>query len=159
MKSVCLPVFLLGLLAVGSCNSDDAPKPEALTIADMDTLIQAHGYWEWESSVSMGSQLTPGSLGFTRQLIFKRDSLVHIYHNKQPFARPGYGLSRGLLSRCGQQQVAVPLVRYTAEPQIPNNDLRTYLIRVSSTDTTLNITGEAACVDGGYYEKYRWHRR
>ena len=43
MKSVFLPGFLLGLLAVGSYNSNDAPKPEALTIADMDTLMHAHG--------------------------------------------------------------------------------------------------------------------
>ena len=52
----------------------------------------------------------------------------------------------------------MPLVRYAAEPQIPNNDLRVYSIRLSPTDTTLSITSELACVDGGSYETYRWHR-
>jgi len=159
MKSALFPVLLLGLLAIGSCAVNNDPEPTGLTMADMDVLVKAHGYWEWESSISMGGSLTPTAVGFTRQLVFKSDSLVHIYHNQQLFARPGYGLSQGVLSRCGQPRLAVPLVRYMAEPQIPNNDLRTYLIRVSPTDTTLSITGEAACVDGGYYEQYRWHRR
>ena len=159
MKSALFPALLLGLLAVGSCTAGNDPEPAAPTAADQDVLMKAHGFWEWESSATLGNRLTPITVGFTRQLIFKRDSLVHIYHNQQLFARPGYGLSRGVLSRCGQPQLAVPLVRYVAEPQIPNNDLRTYLIRISPTDTTLSIIGEAACVDGGYFERYRWHRR
>ena len=159
MKSVLFPVLVLSLLAVGSCTSTTDPRPAERVTTDRDVLMQAQGYWEWESSISMGGSLTPTIVGFTRQLLFKSDSLVHIYHNQQLFARPGYSLSRGVLSRCGQPQIAVPMVRYVAEPQIPNNDLRTYLIRISPTDTTLSVIGEAACVDGGYYEQYRWHHR
>ena len=159
MKPVPYTFLFLNLLMVSSCTSNNEPKPPESSTADLDVLVKTHGYWEWESSVSMGSSLKPSTIGFTRQLVFKSDSLVHIYHNQQLFAQPRYDLSAGLLSRCGQPQITVPLVRYTAEAQLPNNDLRTYLIQASPTDTTLSITGEAACVDGGYYENYRWHHR
>ena len=149
--------MLLSLPAVDNCKSKSDPQP---AIADTDVLMQANGYWQWESNARMISQLTPISVGFSRELIFKRDGLVHIYHNRQLFTQPAYQLSTGMLSQCGAppQPITVPLVRYAAEPQIPNNDLRTYSIRLSPTDTTLSITGESACIDGGSYEIYRWHR-
>ena len=158
IKPMLAFLLLLSLLAVGSCNSKMESKPTQLS--DWDVLLQANGYWEWEGSTTLGKTLTPTSVGFGRELIFKCDGLVHIYHNQQPALQPTYQLSAGVLSRCGiqPQPIAVPLVRYTAESQIPNNDLRTYLIRLSPTDTTLSITGELACVDGGYYETYRWRR-
>ena len=158
MKKKFSYVLLLSLLAAGSCKSKTDPKPAQLS--DMDVLLKSNGYWQWEGSATLGSTLTPTSVGFSRELIFKGDGLVHIYHNRQPAIRPAYQLSNGVLSQCGTnpQPIAVPLVRYAAEPQIPNNELRTYSIRLSPTDTTLDITGESACVDGGYYETYRWHR-
>ena len=159
MKPSAFSLLLLSVLATGSCTPSDDPEPAPQSTADRDVLVQSNGYWEWESSVTLGGSLTPTTVGFTRQLIFKSDSLVHIYHNNQPFAQPTYRLSTGLLSRCGPQQVAVPLVRYIAEPQIPNSEVRTYRVITSPTDTTLSITGEAACVDAGYYERYRWHHR
>lgn len=154
MKSSLSLLLLALLLAVGSCKSKSDPQP---TIADTDVLMHANGYWAWESSTTLGGQITPASVGFSRELIFKSDSLVHIFHNLQATAQPTYQLSTGVLSSCGQT-IAVPLVRYVAEPQIPNNELRSYFIRLSPTDTMLSITGAAACLDGGYYELYRWHR-
>ena len=109
--------LFLNLLMISSCTSNNDPKPPESTTTNLDVLVKAHGYWEWKSSISMGSSLTPITVGFTRQLVFKSDSLVHIYHNQQLFAQPRYGLGAGLLSRCGQPQIAVPLVRYTAEAQ------------------------------------------
>lgn len=157
MRLILSHLLLVSLLAVGSCKSKSDPQP---AITDTDVLMQANGCWQWESSKTRGGQLTPASVGFSRELIFKRDGLVHIYHNRQPFTQPAYWLSTGMLSQCGAppQPITVPLVRYAAEPQIPNNDLRTYSIRLSPTDTTLSITGESACIDGGSCEIYRWHR-
>ena len=154
MKPILSNLLLVSLLAVGSCKSKSDPQP---TIADTDVLMQASGYWEWESSVSLGGRLTPASVGFSRELIFKSYGLVHIFHNHQAAIRPTYQLSTGVLSQCGQQ-TTVPLVRYAAEPQIPNNELRTYLIRLTPTDTILSINGVLACTNGGSYETYRWHR-
>lgn len=145
---------LLFLLLDGGCLFKHDTQP---AISNEDILMQSNGYWQWESSGTRGTQLTPTSVGFSRELIFENDGLVHIFHNRQPAVQPAYQLSSGVLSQCNQQ-TAVPLVRYTAEPKIPNNDLRTYSIRLSSTDTTLSITGAAACTDAGYNELYRWHR-
>ena len=158
MKARFPLLLLLSLLMMGSCKSKIDPEPAQLS--DLDLLMKLNGYWQWTGSASLGSTLTPASVGFSRELVFKKDGLVHISHNRQPFIQPAYELSNGLLSQCGtfHQPIAVPLVRYTAEPKIPNNDLRTYSILLSPTDTTLFITGESACVDGGYYETYRWHR-
>lgn len=157
MKPILLCLMLISLLAVVSCKSKSDPQP---AIADTDILMQSTGYWEWVSSITLGAQLTPASIGFSRELIFKNDGLLHIYHNRQPFIQPPYELSTGTLTQCGAspQPIILQLVRYTAEPQIPNNELRTYSIRLSPTDTTLSITGAAACMDAGYYEMYRWHR-
>ena len=157
MRPILSPLVLVNLLAGGGCKSKPDPQP---IIADSDVLMQASGYWEWINSASMGGLRTPASIGFGRELVFKRDGLVHIYHNRQPFIQPAYLLSYGILSQCGAspQPISVPLVRYAAEPQIPNNDLRTYSIRLTPTDTTLSITGESACIDGGSYETYRWRR-
>ena len=108
----------------------------------------------------MSRQLTAASVGFSRELIFKTDGLVHIYHNQQPAMQPVYKLSLDVLSQCGTQppQLRINLVHYTVEPQIPSNELHEYIIRLSPTDTILSIKGELACVDKGYYETYRWHR-
>ena len=154
MKAYFFCFALLALVLGGSCRSKHDPQP---AISDADVLMQSNGYWQWESSVTLGAQLTPTGVGFSRELIFKNDGLVHIFHNHQPAIQPAYQLSSGVLSQCNQH-IAVSLVRYAAEPQIPNNELRTYRINLSPTDTTLSITGAAACVDGGYYEMYRWHR-
>lgn len=154
MRLILSHLLLVSLLAAGSCKSKSDPQP---TIGDADVLMQANGYWEWVKGASLGGLLTPASVGFSRELIFKNDGFVHIFHNRQAAIQPIYQLSTSVLSQCGQQ-IAVPLVRYAAEPQIPNNDLRVYSIRLSPTDTTLSITGELACVDGGSYETYRWHR-
>ena len=126
----------------------------------MDMLLHSTGYWEWQSSASTASKLTPASVGFSRELIFKSDRLVHIYHDRQPFIQPAYIYSFGTLNQCTTQPQppSVILLRYIAEPQIPNNELREYVIRFSPNDTTLSINGEFACVDRGYYESYRWHR-
>lgn len=159
MKTSFFCLVLLALLIEGGCKSNHEPQPSA-ELADTDVLMHAQGYWEWERSASFRSTITPASLGFSRQLIFKKNGFVHIYHNRQPALQPAYQLSNGVLTYCAPQPqpIAVTLVRYTAEPQVPNNDLRSYLIRLSPTDTTLNLVGEAACVDGGAYESYRWHR-
>ena len=154
MKPVVPYLLLMSLLTVGSCKPKSGPQP---AIADTDVLMQASGYWEWEGSTTRGGQITPASVGFRRELIFKNDSLVHIFHNRRPAIQPAYQLSSGILSQCGRHST-VPLVRYAAEPQIPNNELRTYFIRISPTDTTLVISGAAVCMDAGYYETYRWHR-
>lgn len=158
MKPFTFCLLLLPLLAASSCATKTDPKPAQ--ISDLDVLLQSSGYWEWQSSASRGSQLTPSSVRFNRELIFKTDGLVHIYHNRQPFLQPAFQLSTGALKLCGAppQPTNALLVRYTAESQIPNDDLRAYSIRLSSTDTTLRIQGESACVDGGRFETYRWHR-
>ena len=126
----------------------------------MDMLLQSTGYWAWQSSTGMSRQLTPASVGFSRELIFKTDGLVHINHNRQPAMQPVYKLSLDVLSQCGTQPppLGINLVHYTAEPQIPSDELHEYIIRLSPTDTILSIKGELACVDKGYYETYRWHR-
>jgi len=156
-----LPSFLfLSLLLVGGCKSKPQADPEPAQLGDMDMLLHSTGYWEWQNSASMTSQLTPASVGFSRELIFKSDGLVHIYHNRQPAMQPVYKFSFGVLSQCGTQPQPpnVILLYYTAEPQIPNNELREYLIHLSPNDTTLSINGELACVNRGYYETYRWRR-
>ena len=157
MKTSCSALLLtLGLAGAAGCKSTTDPTPKQF--GDADVLMRAHGYWEWESSVGLNSRLTPAVVGFSRQLTFQQDSLVHIYHNRQPFGQPPFHLSYGVLNRCGTAQILFPLVRYKAESQVPNTDLRTYSIRLA-TDTTLLIAGETACVDGGLYETYRWHRK
>lgn len=117
MRLILSHLLLVIMLAVGSCKSKSDPQP---AIADTDVLMQANGYWQWENSKTRGGQLTPASVGFSRELIFKNDGRVHIFHNRQATIQPAYRLSIGVLNLCGQQ-IAAPLVNYAAEPQIPNN--------------------------------------
>lgn len=152
-------LLLMAALAItGGCKSKTDPKPAQ--ISDRDALMQSDGYWEWESSANTTSQLTPASVGFSRQLIFKHDGLLHIYHNRQPAMQPPYKFSFSVAGQCSSQpqSSSVILLYYTAEPQIPNNEFREYLIRLSPNDTTLRINGELACINKGYYETYRWRR-
>ena len=74
--------------------------------------------------------------------------------------QPVYKFSFGALSQCNTQPppLSIIMLHYTAEPQIPNNKFREYLIHISPSDTTLSINGELACIDKGNYETYRWHR-
>ena len=80
MQPIISNLLLVSLLAVGSCKSKADPQP---TIGDADVLMQANGYWEWVKSASLGGLLTPASVGFSRELIFKNDGFVHIFHNRQ----------------------------------------------------------------------------
>ncbi|OGX80871.1 hypothetical protein BEN47_06350 [Hymenobacter lapidarius] len=146
--------------SLAGCNASHDPKPD--TISDADVLMQANGYWEWESSGGFRWQRTPASVGFSRQLVFKSDGKVHIYHNRQPELQAAYQLSTGVHGNCQPPQpqpVAVPMVRYTAETQFPNSDLRTYGIALSAIDTTLYIAGLGLCVDIGAAERYRWRSK
>ena len=101
MKPSISCLVLLALLIEGGCKSKTEPQPSA-ELADTDALMHAQGYWEWERSADFSSTVTPASLGFSRQLIFKNDGLVHIYHNRQPALQPAYQLSNGVLPRCGR---------------------------------------------------------
>ena len=100
----------------------------------MDMLLQSTGYWAWQSSTGMSRQLTPASVGFSRELIYKTDGLVHIYHNQQPAMQPVYKLSLDVLSQCGTQPppLGINLVHYTAEPQIPSDELHEYIYSLIS---------------------------
>ena len=72
MKTPLLYLLLLGML-VESCKSKPQNDPKPAQIADMDILIHSTGYWEWQSSISPTNQLTPASVGFSRELVFKGD--------------------------------------------------------------------------------------
>ncbi|OGX85912.1 hypothetical protein BEN48_13945 [Hymenobacter glacialis] len=123
--------------------------------------MKATGYWEWESSTTRGARLTPASVGFSRQLVFKSDGKVHIYHNRQPELQAVYRLSQEV-DACQPPQpqpVAVPMVRYTAEAQFPNSDLRRYGIALAAADTTLYVDGVGLCTDTGAAERYRWRSK
>ncbi|GAB3580069.1 hypothetical protein [Hymenobacter daeguensis] len=162
MQTPAYSLLLLSLLAVGSCKSspakpEPAPKPAVVPLTGgNDELARAHGYWEWLQNVRMSGTITPTETGFTRQLIFKADGHLDIYHNRQLVLKPSFALRTGLTHIC-VSPVAQPLVEYTAEPQVPNDPLRRYRLNFSATDTTLTITGESNCVDGGAVEYYRWH--
>jgi hypothetical protein len=164
-----LRAFLLTSLAIASgCQSKTEPAPEPVPTAktepfdiESDIFSRAHGYWEWTRSINGGGRapFTPASVGFTRQLVFKGDSMVHIYHNQTPALTPIFHLHVGSVCSSNPR----PLIDFDAESVVPNNRIRSYsvsrAIYSTRTDTTLTIVGERACVDGGQYEYYIWHHR
>ncbi|WP_035562799.1 hypothetical protein [Hymenobacter sp. IS2118] len=155
-----LSVFSFLILAISACST--TPDPSPVILADTDVLMKANGYWEWQSSSGFRWQQTPASVGFSRQLVFKSDGKVHIYHNHQPELQAVYRLSTGVNNNCQPPQpqpVAVPMIEYTAEPQFLNNGLRTYGISVSANDSMLYITNTALCADGGAAELYHWRKK
>jgi hypothetical protein len=147
----------------GGCKSKTEPLPKPAVVAatepfdsESDIFSRSHGYWEWVRSTGLNFRATPASVGFTRQLTFKGDSMVYIFHDQKPEMHPQYHLHAGP-SRCSSN--SRPLVDFDAEPQIRNNRIRVYTITRTSIDTTITITGEMECTDGGNFEKYQWHRR
>lgn len=165
MKSPYFRLLLLSIIAVNGCKSKKDPTPDPVALittepfdSESDILSRSHGYWEWLRSFSVNGTITPTSVGFTRQLVFKGDGRVYINHNQQFAIQRAYVLSTSVPTRCGAQSPQ-SLIKYGAEPQIKNDSLRLYRVAKSLTDTTLSIIGETACVDGGMYESYRWHRR
>lgn len=157
-----LLLLLAGLAIAGGCKSKTEPQPEQPVGAatepfdsESDILSRSHGYWEWVSSTGLAFRATPASVGYTRQLLFKSDSVLYVSHNQQLEIHPFYHLHAGP-SHCSS--TSLPLVDFDAEPQIRNNRVRDYKIYRTPTDTTLRLIGEWTCVDGGNIETYKWHR-
>lgn len=153
-----LPAFALLLVTASlgtGCKKADDVQPDA-NANGYDYFAQDAGHWEWESSATEGPLVTPATKGFTRQLVFSRPGLLLIGRDGQPFMQVGYRLSTGPLPRCGQPQANVPIVTFTAEPDVWNNDRKTYSLMQTANGLTLTLVGEDACFDGGYHETYRW---
>ncbi|MBC8084496.1 MAG: hypothetical protein H7Z21_14960 [Hymenobacter sp.] len=153
MKLLSASILCFSLLSLTACKPDE----DSLSPAGYDTLAQDIGYWEWQSNQTRGSLLTPATVGFSRQLLFDTNNQLTIYHDGQVYSQVPFQLSVGLRPSCGSPQSAVPLVLYTAEPQIWNDDLKTYWVEVTPTGQTLHLEGAAACVDAGQHEAYVWH--
>ena len=158
-----LPLLLAGVTIAGGCKSKTEPQPDPAPLAttepfdtESDVFSRSHGYWEWINSTLLIGQITPTSVGFTRQLVFKGDSIVYIFHNQKLEMQPTYHLHAGP-TRCSQPNR--PLVDFNAEPKLLNSYVRTYDITRTAADTTLRIMGEAICLDAGAIERYKWHRR
>ena len=125
--------------------------------ANYDVLAQDQGYWEWERNVTEGPVVSPATTGFSRQLVFGADGQLIIRHNGQAHSQVSYQLSTGTFPRCGTPQPVLPLVTFAPEPQVPNNERKSYTVDITATGRTLSLVGEDACTDGGYYESYTWH--
>ncbi|WBO85038.1 hypothetical protein [Hymenobacter yonginensis] len=151
------PLSLL-TLALVVCTTNMAAlccrEETDLPPANFDTLAQQQGYWEWQSSATEGPLVSPATVGYTRQLVFGTNGQLSIRHNSQPFSEVPYQVSTGTLPRCGAPQQPVPLVTFKAE--LANNDRKAYSLSTDATGTHLMLSGEDACVDGGYTETYLW---
>lgn len=126
--------------------------------ANYDALAQEQGYWEWERNSTEGPTVAPATVGFTRQLTFAPNGQLIIRHNGQVHSQITYQLSSGTFPRCGAQQPTLPIVTFTPEAQVPNNERKSYAVETTPTGRELYLTGEDACTDGGYYEYYTWHK-
>lgn len=136
-------------MAALCCRVDTDQLP-----ANLDTLAQKQGYWEWQNSFTEGLVVSPATVGFSRQLVFGTNGQLRIRHNNQPFSEVSYQVSSGTLPRCGTPQQPVNLVTFTAE--LTNNDRKTYSLSTDAAGTHLTLVGEDACFDGGFTETYLW---
>lgn len=151
------PYFLLAMaltvcstnMAALCCHDETSQLP-----ANLDTLAQKQGYWEWQNSVTEGPIVSPATVGYSRQLVFGVNGQLGIRHNNQPFSEVPYQVSTGTLPHCGLPQQTVDLVTFTAE--LTNNARKAYSISTDAAGTHLMLSGEDACVDGGYTETYLW---
>ena len=150
-KNFSLLLALALLSAAGCQRRGDDVQPN-----NYDALALETGHWEWESTSYFRQQRTPATEGYTRQLVFTADGNVLIQHDHKLNKKRAYTLSMGPLPSCGTPQAAVPIITYETDSDLPNNDRKTYSIIKSPTGQSLTLVGEAACVDGGAYEAYRW---
>ena len=145
-------LYLCAALALlAACHTDADIRP-----AHYDELAMAPGHWEWESSTYLTGRRSPATVGYARQLTFGADNHLTFQPSNGPATNGTYELSAGPLPRCGLA-AGVPLVTFaTHEPQLPNNDRKTYRLSTQDSRQLLTLTGEAACVDGGAVEQYHW---
>ncbi len=117
-----------------------------------DVLAEATGHWEWDRSVfGFAGARTPASVGFTRQLVFGADSVLHVKRSGQPYYQTRYHLFKR-----ANAAAFLPLITYTNEPGLSNDDTKTYALSQQNGRQELLLMGEQVPVDGGAIETYHW---
>lgn len=150
MKALLLAAALGGAaqLATG-CKHDADAQP-----ASYDALAMGTGHWEWESTGYQSGLRTPATQGFTRQVVFANGGQLIVRRNGQPYYQTTYQLSQGVASGCvGPND---PLVTFTSEADLSNNDAKIYRLSQQNGQRQLQLLGVAACLDGGASETYHW---
>lgn len=152
MEKTWLPVAVFSLVIAAGCRSvgDEVPP------RSYDALALSTSHWEWDRTAYQSGNRTPATEGFTRQLVFGADGQVVIQHNNKLNKTTTYQLSMGNLPHCGTPQLSVPIISFTTDSDVPNQDRKTYRITKSPTGQQLSLIGEAACIDVGAYEYYNW---
>ena len=150
MKKLLLLAALAGAAQLGTgCKHDADTRP-----AGYDTLAQATGHWEWESTGYQSGLRTPASVGFTRQVVFGDGGQLTVHRSGQADYQTTYQLSTGAGAYCGGPNAS--LVTFASEKDLYNNDVKIYDIGQQNGRRVLSLVGEAACVDGGAFETYHW---
>jgi len=150
MKKYVLYAALLGLAQLSTgCQRDADVRP-----ASYDALALATGHWEWDSSAYQGGLKTPGTVGYTRQLIFGPEGQLLIHRRGQADYRAAYQFSMGTPQPCGG--APVPLVTYPSEPNLPNTPVKLYRLDQHPGLQLLTLSGEGLCLDSGAQETYHW---
>lgn len=150
MKKTTFLLLVFALFSATGCQDTDSE----LQPSSYDALALETGHWEWESTAYMAGKSTPVTLGYSRQLVFGANGQIKIYHRNQLNKQTTYSLSMGI--PCGAAQTQVPFITYENDSDVYNNDRKTYSITKTPTSQSLLLVGEAACVDAGGYETYRW---
>jgi hypothetical protein len=149
MRKILLPLAASVLLSASGCQQEDEVLPTSY-----DALALGSGHWEWESTAYMAGKRTPATQGFSRQLLFGANGQVSIYHSNRLNKQTAYTLSMG--TTCNPSQPPIPIITYETDSDVPNNDRKSYTITKTASGQSLSLVGEAACVDAGAYETYRW---
>ena len=145
MKRALLLLATFALFSSTGCQRrGDVVQPR-----NYDALALETGHWEWESTTYQTGQRTPATEGFTRQLVFSSDGSILIQHDGLLNKKRPYALSMGPSPSYHSSPMAVPIITYETDSDLPNNARKTYTIAKSPTGQHLIIIGEA-------HETYRW---
>ncbi|AMJ65468.1 hypothetical protein [Hymenobacter sp. PAMC 26628] len=133
------------------CKHDADVQP-ASTSTSYDVLAKGTGHWEWESSAfGFARARTPATVGFTRQLVFGTGNVLNVKRSGQQYYKTSYQLSTRTSPTTSE-----PLITYTNETDLYNNDTKTYALSQPNGRHVLVLMGEQVPVDGGAVETYHW---
>lgn len=151
-KLLCYAVLLVTAQLASSCQTDADIRP-----TNYDELAMATGHWEWDSwQNGFSGSRTPASASFTQQLTFGAGGQLAVRRNSQLVRQAGYQLSVGSFTRCGTQLTQVPLLTFTNEQPLFNDEAKTYDLTHHGNQLLLTLIGREACVDYGAIETYHW---
>ena len=136
---------------ITGCKHDADVQP-ASTSTSYDVLAKGSGHWEWDSSAfGFAGARTPATTGFTRQLVFGAGNVLNVKRNGQQYYQTSYQLSTRTSATASE-----PLITYTNEADLYNNDVKVYTLGQQNGRQTLILMGEQVPVDGGAFETYHW---